>query len=121
MFLSYEILKRLWFLQIVQKKLISFKEEAHHQQSHIIKFRLFIYLFFAGRCPREKLTELLNEYYQITASVIKSQKSITWAGVKSKEGLASLSLLCAQTQDRPLPSHAVDPVTNSAVTKQNWP
>ena len=76
MLLSHEILKRLWLLQIVQKKLISFKEEAHHQQSHIIKFRLFIYLFFAGRCPREKLTELLNEYYQITASVIKSQKKL---------------------------------------------
>lgn len=65
--------------------------------------------------PREKLTELFKEY-QIAASVIKSQ-NITWARVKSKEGRASLSLLCAQTQDKPLPSHAVDPVTNSAVTK----
>lgn len=45
MLLSHEILKRLWLLQIVQKKLISFKEEAHHQQSHIIKFRLFVCLF----------------------------------------------------------------------------
>jgi len=48
-------------------------------------------------------------------------KDITWARVKSKKLPASLSLLCAQTQDRPLPSHAADPATASAAIKQNCP
>ena len=44
-------------------------------------------------------------------------KHNTWAGVKSNEGRASLSLLCAHTQESPLPSHAADPATTSAVTR----
>jgi hypothetical protein len=38
----------------------------------------------------------------------------TWTGVRSKEMRASLSLLCTQTQEKPLPIHAVDPDTTSA-------
>ena len=44
---------------------------------------------------------------------------VTWARVKSIEWRASLSLLWAQTQERPLPSHAADPATTSAVTGQS--
>lgn len=43
---------------------------------------------------------------------------VTCAGVKSNDGRASLSLLCAQTQERPRPSHAADPATTSAEIKQ---
>lgn len=53
----------------------------------------------------------------ITRSYLKIK--CTWAGVKSNEGRASLSLLWAQTQERPLPSHAADPATTSAVTAQS--
>jgi hypothetical protein len=41
----------------------------------------------------------------------------TCGGVKSNDGRASLSLLCAQTQERPRPSQAADPATTSAETK----
>jgi hypothetical protein len=48
-----------------------------------------------------------------------NHKKFTWAGVKSNEGRASFSLLCAHTQESPRPSHAADPATTSAVTKEN--
>jgi hypothetical protein len=38
----------------------------------------------------------------------------TCTGVRSKEMRASVSLLCTQTQEKPLPIHAVDPDTTSA-------
>ena len=43
---------------------------------------------------------------------------VTCAEVKSNDERASLSLLCAQTQERPRPSHAADPATTSAEIKQ---
>lgn len=49
---------------------------------------------------------------------IKVLCEITWLAVKSNEGRASLSLLCAHTQERPRPSHAADPATTSAVMHQ---
>lgn len=42
-------------------------------------------------------------------------------GVRSKEMRASLSRLCTQTQENPLPIHAVDPDTTSAGDGWWWP
>ena len=42
-------------------------------------------------------------------------------GVRSKEMRVSLSLLCTQTQENPLPIHAVDPDTTSAGDGWWWP
>lgn len=54
----------------------------------------------------------------INRSSLSNCKHVTWAGVRSKEGRASLSLLCAHTQESPRPSHAADPATTSAVKEK---
>jgi len=51
--------------------------------------------------------------YWESNQIVKKETNPT-SGVKLKERRASLSLLCAQTQESPFPIHAVDPVTTSA-------
>lgn len=42
------------------------------------------------------------------------KRAFTSAGVRSNDKRESLSLLWAQTHDRPFPSHAAEPATTSA-------
>lgn len=101
------------------------KKQKHREPNH--KFKTLNaqgHLKARGMLHKAAVVNMISLLHTIREALIVSWKVLallnsisTCTGVKSNGGRTSLSLLWTQTQERPLPSHAADPATTSAVTK----